>query len=1500
MNGRNGAVAPPLTRIRRGDNDDCGNELKNEEVYRPSHWVSKQQPTKAQPFQNYTSRLNDDQRIPTSGMINNMNDKNVIIKMIGREEVALETTDGDDIYSKGDTTVAIRPWKSPPHQTPPNCSSIPTGTLLGLEKGKGNGDGGGIVTTKSKYTGEVPSLQLEDDNEEKSFDNNQEQQQQNGKLDESIWRRIEGSKETASVSGCEEISNVKDGHHKNEKIITSHDLLQQQTSSSSLPFPLFDVSYKNDVKDDAGCVPREMRRTDLPAVGLLNLPIPPMGRQRSDGGDSYQQHDDLMDFRHISSSSTCEGGRNEGNKQYHADPVVVIEQREEEEFQAAVQALNDDVNNEEKGEYKEFQEVDDLPPPPLQREEREEGGDVLFPSQTTAIDDTCDIRCMEEEVDDEVDREASLKMVNFPDLQDCNSTCSSAICGICGGGESLDDDPIVLCDGTGCDVAAHAGCFGMKEIPTGEWLCDTCKFSLSHGDRDRPSSSTCDVAVCCSLCGKNGGVMKQTKGRVWVHLVCAVWTREIGIEDSEPSVIPRSPSFVDPERVFLRCVECAGLGGGVQCSMNNCFVAVHPFCALKAGYNLFFPSLDDIDEEKQRFLLHCRDHSKCSPLFSSSPLERSSRDAMKKKLIQLMAMDAVNEVQREAEAEAAGTGRNKYEFQWHTSSLETVTPLIEQRMGIKLRDQHSQGIIHRALCELKLSKSGCQSKDFPTSVDTMTPPLPRKTKKRVRVIGDDIHLFTANAAIKLSPPLGPEKSCVDVVGKAAEDSHHILTPVRNIVHNISSKPSKECIDIGISASSPDGVRKNNVLGENRSKILKRRRQQQQQYGADECRQESKEAKVRRRLKTKRMLQPEEKRMMEYLIDEEAEVTSGDSSEEDENDRNSNIGTQQVTASQDSFINDGSIGHSQTQSPGFESEHDGAEVDHHCKTSYKTSGFSPAFYRQVDAGNGTTPSPMLGMKRSRFIGAVLQYAREGGDAMQIEQACMSPAESNFSETQSSPTPSRGGGSDVPTHHITSSSCSINSPPVPHTTSSVVVPVPVPYHKGKFDYASSNSSVISAFNGTNKRRVEFTDEQVERMKKKKLEALQRRQQVEEGRRKQHEQQSKYRHKKEENHHQHKLLVQNNNQQRNDDNVDREGGRSISPAATTTTSCVSHNTSIGVSARCDENGHDVAFEEAVAGVCAETEVQVSRGAASFAPSASSSICEEKAVAIPVMAETGVNAFYKRQESTNCGRAVISDSSELAAPLSRKLLPRVEDQEYQPTHSPLASAAAAASAFKADVCTAVTNHTLIVLKSFNLSPVAASVAAQFGSQIACCVFTSAEVLNLGQTKVIEHSLDKQLSSLLALYTTVIVLIVENNVVKMANKNPPSQIEWPKCLREKGIVEIRCSNALNAAKEIERIRIEEEQQMRGLPPQIVTGKDETTNPDERYLSIVMNDCQKLPALPLSSVGALYLLHTLRQRPLTEALNLSARDVRTSVPGMGAQQAGIVTKHLRRALKTRR
>ncbi len=95
--------------------------------------------------------------------------------------------------------------------------------------------------------------------------------------------------------------------------------------------------------------------------------------------------------------------------------------------------------------------------------------------------------------------------------------------------------------------------------------------------------------------------------------------------------------------------------------------------------------------------------------------------------------------------------------------------------------------------------------------------------------------------------LGLNKNGANVIlvgdNSAQDSTRNILTPVGNIAHNISPKPSNECIDIDIGVSS-EGVHKKNVLGEKRSKILKKRRrfqqqqQQQQQYGVDEeCRQD---------------------------------------------------------------------------------------------------------------------------------------------------------------------------------------------------------------------------------------------------------------------------------------------------------------------------------------------------------------------------------------------------------------------------------------------------------------------------------------------------------------------------------------------------------------------------------------------------------------------------------------------------------------------------------------
>ncbi len=89
--------------------------------------------------------------------------------------------------------------------------------------------------------------------------------------------------------------------------------------------------------------------------------------------------------------------------------------------------------------------------------------------------------------------------------------------------------------------------------------------------------------------------------------------------------------------------------------------------------------------------------------------------------------------------------------------------------------------------------------------------------------------------------LGPEKICIEDDVSCSEDRavpRSILTPVGNVVQNIS-KPSKECIYNSIGVTSSSGVYTHNVVQEeHRSKILKRKpRQQQQQYSVGERKQE---------------------------------------------------------------------------------------------------------------------------------------------------------------------------------------------------------------------------------------------------------------------------------------------------------------------------------------------------------------------------------------------------------------------------------------------------------------------------------------------------------------------------------------------------------------------------------------------------------------------------------------------------------------------------------------
>lgn len=53
----------------------------------------------------------------------------------------------------------------------------------------------------------------------------------------------------------------------------------------------------------------------------------------------------------------------------------------------------------------------------------------------------------------------------------------NALCAVCGDGTSVAANQIVFCDR--CNVAVHQQCYGLGEIPAGEWLCWPCKLCAS-------------------------------------------------------------------------------------------------------------------------------------------------------------------------------------------------------------------------------------------------------------------------------------------------------------------------------------------------------------------------------------------------------------------------------------------------------------------------------------------------------------------------------------------------------------------------------------------------------------------------------------------------------------------------------------------------------------------------------------------------------------------------------------------------------------------------------------------------------------------------------------------------------------------------------------------------------------------------------------------------------------------------------------------------------------
>ncbi|XP_051970736.1 protein AF-10-like isoform X1 [Xyrauchen texanus] len=193
-------------------------------------------------------------------------------------------------------------------------------------------------------------------------------------------------------------------------------------------------------------------------------------------------------------------------------------------------------------------------------------------------------------------------------------------CCVCSDERGWAENPLVYCDGHGCNVAVHQACYGIVQVPTGPWFCRKCESQeraarVIKGWRGRkPSwqipeggglSTTCNKeeensrlsrslktlnVVRCELCPHKDGALKRTDNGGWAHVVCALYIPEVefaNVSTMEPIVLQSVPH----ERYNKTCYICeeqgreskAATGACMTCNKHGCRQAFHVTCAQFAG-----------------------------------------------------------------------------------------------------------------------------------------------------------------------------------------------------------------------------------------------------------------------------------------------------------------------------------------------------------------------------------------------------------------------------------------------------------------------------------------------------------------------------------------------------------------------------------------------------------------------------------------------------------------------------------------------------------------------------------------------------------------------------------------------------------------------------------------------------------------------------------------------------------------------------------------------------
>eukprot|EP00820_Chromera_velia_P009881 Cvel_21481.t1-p1 / transcript=Cvel_21481.t1 / gene=Cvel_21481 / organism=Chromera_velia_CCMP2878 / gene_product=Protein Jade-3, putative / transcript_product=Protein Jade-3, putative / location=Cvel_scaffold2017:33276-34631(+) / protein_length=205 / sequence_SO=supercontig / SO=protein_coding / is_pseudo=false len=172
-------------------------------------------------------------------------------------------------------------------------------------------------------------------------------------------------------------------------------------------------------------------------------------------------------------------------------------------------------------------------------------------------------------------------------------------CDVCYTYDQPEDDAVVICEG--CDVAVHQTCYGVKEVPEGDWFCRYCeaqrKNAETAGERKcvfcpRKSGALLPFLDELQATGikerssfrRSGGGAAEGEETLWIHSSCANWCPEVFTTGMEKASLACP---IQKERFEAECGICRWHSGVVlQCAQEKCFSTFHPNCARMVGFGM--------------------------------------------------------------------------------------------------------------------------------------------------------------------------------------------------------------------------------------------------------------------------------------------------------------------------------------------------------------------------------------------------------------------------------------------------------------------------------------------------------------------------------------------------------------------------------------------------------------------------------------------------------------------------------------------------------------------------------------------------------------------------------------------------------------------------------------------------------------------------------------------------------------------------------------------------